>query len=174
MGPKKNKGDQLRKRLRPAVDALTSELNRVMKLVSDTSELNVRHLTKESILVHDKFETFDSIMVGFSKLGVRIQELDEFSDIYSDIVTVQKDYSALKDALDAIEELSDIQSVVDVVGDKLPNHQAELYDRCLKIVKVIKGPYFPLPDAIINTLSALMKRLAEVKLEPVINTIIER
>ena len=46
MGPKKNKGEQLSKRLRPAVDALTSELNRVMKLVSDTSELNVRHLTK--------------------------------------------------------------------------------------------------------------------------------
>ena len=167
MGPKKNKGEQLAKRLRPAVEALTSELNRVMKLVSDSSELDVRHFTKESILVHDKFETFDSIMVGFSKLGLRIQELDEFSDIYSDIVTVQKDYSALKDALDAIEELSDIQSVVDVVGDNLPNHQAELYDRCLKIVKVIKGPYFPLPDAIINTLSALMKRLAEVKLEPV-------
>jgi len=133
MGPKKNKGDQLSKRLRPAVDALTSELSRVMKLVSDTSELDVRHLTKESILVHDKFETFDSIMGGFSKLGLRIQELDEFSDIYSDIVTVQKDYSALKDALDAIEELSDIQSVVDLVGDNLPDHKAELYDRCITL-----------------------------------------
>ena len=72
----------------------------------------------------------------------------------------------MTEALAAIEELSDIKSYVDVIGDDLPNHKAELSDRCSKIVKVIKGTYLPLSDPIVNNLMSLMKQLAEVKLEP--------
>ena len=162
MPPKKSRYEILSERLLKAVDDLANELQRVMQVVTDTADLDV-NLGKECFLVHDMYKNFDRIMNGFSTLDVLIQNDDNLQDLYSDVVMAQKNYSELDMTLKAIVELKSINSEISVLGDDLPAHKVNLSQRCMKIIKVIKGDYIPLPAKIITDMTQLMETLAKAK-----------
>ena len=166
MPPKKNRYALLSDRLPRAVEVITEELDRVMQVVSDTADINV-NLTKECILVHDANLNLERTMNGLQQLDVLIQDDDNLKDFYSDIITAQKNYSELKLTLSAIDELRAINNEVLVLGDDLAAHKNSLQQRCMQIVKVIKGDYIPLPTKIISDMTKLMETLAKAKQEPV-------
>jgi len=163
--PKKSRYELLKGRLPKAVKDLTNELQKVMQIVTNFADLNV-NLNKECLLVHDMYEHFDRIMNGFVNLDELIYFDSDLEVIYGDIVMAQKNYSELDKTLKAIEELKWINNVIKTVGDDLPSHKADLSQRCMKIIHVIKGDYIPLPDKIVNDMTALMRRLSRAKPEP--------
>jgi hypothetical protein len=163
--PKKSRYELLKGRLPKAVKDLTNELQKVMQIVTNFADLNV-NLKKECFLVHDMYENFERIMNGFVNLDELIYFDSDLEVIYGDIVMAQKNYSELDKTLKAIEELKWINNVIKTVGDDLPSHKADLSQRCMKIIHVIKGDYIPLPYKIINDMTAIMRRLSRAKLEP--------